>query len=57
VAALVPAMFCNFYFVKNKKIGDNSATTKAREKNRHIFGILRIKKIDACLTSFENYQI
>jgi hypothetical protein len=25
-------MFCNFYFVKNHKIGNNSTTTKAREK-------------------------
>ncbi len=32
VAALVPAMFCNFYIVKNNKIADNSATTEAREK-------------------------
>jgi hypothetical protein len=32
VAALVPAMFCNFYLVKNHKIADNSATTEAREK-------------------------
>jgi hypothetical protein len=41
VAALVPAMFCNFYLVKNHKITDNSATTEAREKIKHIFGILR----------------
>ncbi len=32
VAALVPAMFWNFYLVKNHKIADNSATTEAREK-------------------------
>ncbi len=32
VAALVPAMFCNLYLVKNHKIADNSATTEAREK-------------------------
>ncbi len=25
-------MFCNFYFVKNHKIANNSMTTKAREK-------------------------
>ncbi len=31
VAALVPDMFCNFYFVKNLKIANNSATTEARE--------------------------
>jgi hypothetical protein len=32
VPALVPAMFCNLYLVKNHKITDNSATTEAREK-------------------------
>jgi hypothetical protein len=32
VAALVPALFCNFYFVKNCKIADISATTEAGEK-------------------------
>ncbi len=30
VAAWVPDIFCNFYFVKNHKIANNSATTKAR---------------------------
>jgi hypothetical protein len=42
VAALVPDMFCNFYFVKNHKIVKNTTTTKAREINEHRFGILRI---------------
>jgi hypothetical protein len=32
VAALVPDMFCNFYFAKNQKIGNSSATTEAKEK-------------------------
>jgi hypothetical protein len=32
VAALVPAMLCNFYLGKNHKIADNSATAEAREK-------------------------
>ncbi len=32
VAAWVPDMFCNFYFVKNHKIVKNSRTTKARVK-------------------------
>jgi hypothetical protein len=32
VAALLTAMLCNFYLVKNNKIADNSATTEAREK-------------------------
>ncbi len=31
-AALVPAMFCNFYLVKNHKIAINWATTEATEK-------------------------
>ncbi len=58
VAALVPDMFCNFYLVKYHKIDNSSATNKAREKNEHIFGILRILDFfDACLTKFENYQI
>jgi hypothetical protein len=30
--SIVPAMFCNFYIVKNHKIAGNSATTEAREK-------------------------
>jgi hypothetical protein len=42
VAALLPDMFCNFYLVKNHKIANNLATTEAREKYNHIFGILRI---------------
>jgi hypothetical protein len=32
VAALLLAMFCNFYLAKNNKIADNSATAEAREK-------------------------
>ncbi len=31
-SAQVPDTFCNFYLVKNHKIGKNSTTTKAREK-------------------------
>ncbi len=31
VAALVPDMFYNFYFVKNHKTANNSAMTKAKE--------------------------
>jgi hypothetical protein len=46
VAALVPAMFCIFYIVKNNKIADNSATTEARENF-----------FCASLTKFENYQM
>jgi hypothetical protein len=32
MAAWVPDMFCNFYFVKNYKLVNNSTTTKAGEK-------------------------
>jgi hypothetical protein len=32
VAALVKAMFCDFYLVKNPKISDKSTTTETREK-------------------------
>jgi hypothetical protein len=32
VAALVPDRFYNFYFVKNDKLVNNSATIEAREK-------------------------
>ncbi len=31
-------MFCNFYFEKNHRIDNNSATTETREKNKHRFG-------------------
>jgi hypothetical protein len=44
VAAWVPEMFCNFYFVKNHKIAYNSTTTKAREKKQRC-GILRMSGI------------
>jgi hypothetical protein len=42
VAAWVPDMFCNFYLLKNQEIADTSRTTEARDKNKHIFGIVRI---------------
>jgi hypothetical protein len=29
---MVPAIFCNFYLVKNHKIADDLVTTEAREK-------------------------
>jgi hypothetical protein len=41
-AAWFPDMFCNFNLVKNHKIAKNSTTTKAREKNKIRFGILRV---------------
>jgi hypothetical protein len=34
VAAWFSDMFSNFYLLKNHKITKNSATTKAREKNK-----------------------
>jgi hypothetical protein len=55
VAAWFPDMFCNFYFVKKDKITKNSTATKASEKNKHRFGILRI--FDECLTKVKNNQI
>ncbi len=43
---------------KNHKIAKNSTTTKAREKNKHRSGILRILQIFyACMTTFKNNQI
>jgi hypothetical protein len=45
VAAWFPDMFCNFYLLKNHKIAKNSTTTKAREKNKHRLGIIRIFEI------------
>jgi hypothetical protein len=41
VAALVGCKFCSFYYVKNHKIINNLTTTKAREKHKHRFGILK----------------
>ncbi len=72
MGAWVSDMFGNFYLVKNLKIGNTSTTSKAREKNKHRFGILRILKMfcpfismvlitvcgfDLCLTKFNNNQI
>jgi hypothetical protein len=42
VAAWFPDMFCNFYLVKNNTTAKNSTATKAREKNKYRFKILRI---------------
>jgi len=41
-AAWIPDRFYNFCMAKNHKIAKNLTTTKAREKNKHRFGILRI---------------
>jgi hypothetical protein len=55
MAALVPDMFCNFYFVKNPKIVNNSVSTEAREKITTYLDSLEF--FDVSLTNFENYQI
>jgi hypothetical protein len=34
VAAWVPNIFCNFYFMKNHEIADNSTINEAREENK-----------------------
>jgi hypothetical protein len=58
VAALYPNIFCNFYSVKHHKTAKNSTTTKAIEKNKHRFGILRILEIfDVCLTKLKKYNL
>ncbi len=45
MAAWFPEMFCNFYLVIHHKIVQNSATTKAGEKNKRRFGILIILEL------------
>jgi len=61
VAALVSAMFCNFYLAKIHKIANNSATAKVGEKIRTYFEYFEslqfLKFFDECLTKLENYQI
>jgi hypothetical protein len=58
VAASVPDVFCNFYFVKNCKFANNSTATKAGEKTSTDLESLEISKIvDVCLTKFKNNQI
>ncbi len=58
VAALVPDMFCNFYFVKNHNIANNYATTEAGEKiSIYLESLNFLKFLDVCLTKFENYKI
>ncbi len=57
MAALVPDMFCNIYLVKNHKIANNSATTKATEKiGTYLDSLEVLKSFDMCLTKFEIYQ-
>jgi hypothetical protein len=40
-----PRNVLQLFFVKSCKIANNSATTEAKEKNHHIFGILRSLEI------------
>jgi hypothetical protein len=55
MAAWVPNMSCNFYFLKNHKIADNSTTTKAKEKIVRIWNIYNFRKeSDEYLTEFKN---
>jgi len=35
-----PDIICNFYLEKNHRIAIHSATAKAREKNKHLFGFV-----------------
>ncbi len=56
--SIVPDMFCNFYFAKNYKIVNNSATTEAREEiSTYLKTLEFLWFFDVCLTKFENYQI
>jgi hypothetical protein len=58
VEALVPYMFFNFYFVKNHKSANNSATIEAREKiSTYLESLEFLKFLDVFLTKFEDYQI
>jgi hypothetical protein len=50
-------MFCNFCLGKNNKYANNSATTEAREKNKHRFGIEFCESLNICLTKFRKNQI
>ncbi len=58
MAALGPAMLCNFYLVKIHKISDNSATTEGRDKiSTYLESLEFWTFFDACLTKLDNYQI
>jgi hypothetical protein len=54
VAAWVLNMFCNFYFVKNHNIANNSTTIKAREKMSTDWSLELKKFFDVCLSKFKN---
>jgi hypothetical protein len=48
-------MFCNLYLVKNRKIANNSTTTKASEKISTDLETLEF--FDVCWIEFKNNQI
>jgi len=51
VDAWVSSIFCNFYLVKNHKLTESLATTKAREKMSAELETLKFWNIfDVCLT-------
>jgi hypothetical protein len=55
VAAWLPDMFYNFQLVKNHKIAENSAITKAREKlSTDLESLEFYKFFDVCFTKFKN---
>jgi hypothetical protein len=55
VAAQLPDMFCNFYFVESCQITNTSATTKAREKISTY--LVSLEFFDVCLIKSENYKV
>ncbi len=58
MAAWVLDMFCDFYFVKNHKIVNNSTTNRAREKISTDLESLEFTKFfDVGLAKVENIQI
>ncbi len=58
VAALVPDMLSNFYFMQNHTIAISLVATEAREKISTYLKSLGFHKFfDAYLTKFKNYQI
>jgi len=45
----VPDIFCNFYLMENHNIGNDSATTEAREEIKRIFRAIKILEIFSCM--------
>ncbi len=58
MAAWLTDMFYNFQLVKNHKIAENSAITKAREKlSTDLESLEFYKFFDVCFTKFKNNEI